>query len=127
MRDESHRRAIDKMGIRSTITVPLVARSETIGVLSLIRLEGSPIFDEVDRALAEEIGRRTAVAIDNARLHRNRAEVARTLQATLLPPELPDVPGADLAAEYHPAGDGVEVGGDFYDVFSLSPTTAGFS
>ena len=60
------------------------------------------------------------MAIDNARLHRSRAEVARTLQATLLPPELPDVPGAELAAEYHPSGDGVEVGGDFYDVFSLS-------
>jgi GAF domain-containing protein len=82
LRDEEHRRAIDKMGIRSTITVPLIARSETIGVLSLIRLEMSPIFDETDRALAEEIGRRTAVAIDNARLHRGRAEVARTLQAT---------------------------------------------
>ncbi|MGO9342119.1 MAG: SpoIIE family protein phosphatase [Acidimicrobiales bacterium] len=118
--DEGHRRTIDAIGIRSTIIVPLVARSKTIGLLSLMRLEGSEPFDEVDRALAEEIGRRTAVAIDNARLHRNRAEVARTLQATLLPPELPDVPGADLAAQYHSAGDGVEVGGDFYDVFSLS-------
>lgn len=118
--DERHRRAIDTMGIRSTITVPLVARSETIGILTLMRLEGSTPFDEVDRFLAEEIGRHTAVAIDNARLHRNRAEVARTLQATLLPPELPDVPGAELAAQYHSAGDGVEVGGDFYDVFSLS-------
>jgi serine phosphatase RsbU (regulator of sigma subunit) len=85
-----------------------------------MRLDGSIPFDEVDRRLAEEIGRRTAVAIDNARLHRSRAEVAMTLQATLLPPELPDVPGADIAAEYHPSGDGVEVGGDFYDVFSLS-------
>ncbi len=118
--DEGHRRLIDTMGIRSTITVPLIARSETIGVLGLMRLEGSAAFDEVDRRLAEEIGRRTAVAIDNARLHMNRAEVARTLQATLLPPELPDVPGAELAAQYHSAGDGVEVGGDFYDVFSLS-------
>jgi serine phosphatase RsbU (regulator of sigma subunit)/putative methionine-R-sulfoxide reductase with GAF domain len=118
--DLQHRRAIDTMGIRSTISVPLVARSETIGILTLMRLEDSIPFDESDRLLAEEIGRRTAVAIDNARLHRNRAEVARTLQATLLPPELPEVPGAELAAQYHSAGDGVEVGGDFYDVFSLS-------
>jgi serine phosphatase RsbU (regulator of sigma subunit)/putative methionine-R-sulfoxide reductase with GAF domain len=118
--DEGHRRVIDAIGIRSTIAVPLVARSRTIAVLGLMRLEGSEPFDEADRRLAEEIGRRTAVAIDNARLHRNRAEVARTLQATLLPPELPDVPGAELAAQYHSAGDGVEVGGDFYDVFSLS-------
>jgi len=46
------------------------------------------------------------------------AALARTLQRSLLPPELPEVPGVELAARYHPAGGGVDVGGDFYDVFS---------
>jgi serine phosphatase RsbU (regulator of sigma subunit)/PAS domain-containing protein len=45
------------------------------------------------------------------------AALARTLQQSLLPPDLPDVPGLELAAMYHPAGGGTEVGGDFYDVF----------
>jgi PAS domain-containing protein len=45
------------------------------------------------------------------------AALARTLQQSLLPPDLPDVPGLELAARYHPAGGGLEVGGDFYDVF----------
>lgn len=119
-RGDQHRRVMDGVGIKATITVPLVTRTTTMGVLSLMRLIGSPAFDEGDRRLAEEVGRRIAVAVDNARLHMNRAEVARTLQSTLLPPELPHVPGADLAAEYHPAGDGIDVGGDFYDVFSLT-------
>ncbi|NYD58276.1 sigma-B regulation protein RsbU (phosphoserine phosphatase) [Nocardioides marinisabuli] len=45
--------------------------------------------------------------------------LARTLQQTLIPPTPPAVPDLDVAAAYRPAGDGTEVGGDFYDVFSL--------
>ncbi len=45
--------------------------------------------------------------------------LARTLQQTLIPPSPPSVPGLDLAARYRPAGDGEEVGGDFYDVFEI--------
>ncbi|HWH34353.1 MAG TPA: SpoIIE family protein phosphatase [Acidimicrobiales bacterium] len=45
------------------------------------------------------------------------ATLARTLQQSLLPPALPEIPGAELAARYHPAGSGLEIGGDFYDVF----------
>ncbi|MFN2611416.1 MAG: PP2C family protein-serine/threonine phosphatase, partial [Actinomycetota bacterium] len=51
------------------------------------------------------------------RLYRDRSMVAATLQRSLLPPELPHVPGIDLGARYVAAGDGIEVGGDFYDVF----------
>ncbi len=47
------------------------------------------------------------------------AALARTLQESLLPPALPGIPGLELAARYHPAGDGSEVGGDFYDVFQV--------
>lgn len=52
--------------------------------------------------------------------HRARA-LARTLQQTLIPPMLPRIEGLDVAAAYHPAGDGSEVGGDFYDVFQVGP------
>ena len=48
---------------------------------------------------------------------RRSVELARALQTSLLPPRLPDVPGLDLGARYHPALAGLEVGGDFYDVF----------
>jgi PAS domain S-box-containing protein len=48
------------------------------------------------------------------------ANLARTLQESLLPPDLPDIGGAEVAARYHPAGDGSDIGGDFYDVFQIS-------
>ena len=53
------------------------------------------------------------------RPRRRRALLARTLQQTLIPPTPPAIPGLDVAAEYRPAGDGTEVGGDFYDVFQV--------
>ncbi len=48
------------------------------------------------------------------------ASLARTLQESLLPPDLPSIIGAEVAARYHPAGDGSEIGGDFYDVFQIN-------
>lgn len=63
-----------------------------------------------------EIALRAAVAQE--REARGRADtLARTLQESLLPPELPLVPGLELAARFRPAGGGVELVGDFYDVF----------
>ena len=58
-----------------------------------------------------------SVAIDNARLYEERSYIARTLQRSLLPPRLPEIPGVETAARYRAAGEGIEVGGDFYDVF----------
>jgi sigma-B regulation protein RsbU (phosphoserine phosphatase) len=76
-------------------------------------------FTEDDLVLAEEFARRAALAIDNARLYSERDHVARALQASLLPPSLPEIPGVDVAARYVAAGEGNEVGGDFYDVFQV--------
>jgi len=67
--------------------------------------------------LAQELARRCATAIDNARLYTERSYIARTLQESLLPIELPDIPGVEAAARFRPTGEGNEVGGDFYDMF----------
>ena len=69
--------------------------------------------------LAEDLARRAAVAVDNARLYSERAQIARTLQESLLPPQLPTIPGVEVAARYLAAGEGIDVGGDFYDLFDL--------
>jgi serine phosphatase RsbU (regulator of sigma subunit) len=74
--------------------------------------------DDDDRVLFEDLGRRAALALDSARLYAERDHIARTLQSSLLPRQLPDIPGAEIAARYRPAGAGNEVGGDFYDCFS---------
>jgi serine phosphatase RsbU (regulator of sigma subunit) len=59
------------------------------------------------------------VALDNARLYEDRERVVRALQETLLPPALPDIAGLDVAARYRVAEGGIDIGGDFYDVFPL--------
>ncbi|MGW2917913.1 SpoIIE family protein phosphatase [Streptomyces angustmyceticus] len=99
------------------VCVPLRVRGRTFGVLTLLAT-GRPLDGHVI-ALAEELAHRAASSADNAHQFSNRAQLARELQAGLLPPELPRIPGADLAASYYPAGEGLEVGGDFYDVFPL--------
>lgn len=58
--------------------------------------------------------------IQLARSHERLAHIARTLQASLLPPGLPHIEGYDVAATYRPMGEGFEVGGDFYDVFEVT-------
>ena len=68
-------------------------------------------------ATIEELARRAAVAVDNARLYGERSYIASRLQQSLLPPHLPDVPGLEIAARFRPAGEAYDVGGDFYDIF----------
>ncbi|MCR8578836.1 GAF domain-containing SpoIIE family protein phosphatase [Streptomyces sp. Isolate_219] len=104
-------------GVTGYVSVPLGARGRTFGVLTL--LATGPPLDGHAIALAEELARRAASSADNAHQFTDRVQLARDLQAGLLPPELPTIPGAELAASYHPAGEGLDVGGDFYDVFPL--------
>jgi PAS domain-containing protein len=101
-------------GRTTMLTVPILVRDGTAGAITLY----AGGFTEPDIALAEDLGLRIGAAVDNARLYRTRAAIAQTLQQSLLPPELPEIPGLEIAAHYRPAGEGIEVGGDFYDVFS---------
>ena len=103
---------------RVRVIVPLRARERVVGALAA----GFDVLPAADRAetltLLEELGRRAALALDNARLYAERSAVAQTLQRSLLPPDLPLIPGAQLAARYLAAGSGIEIGGDFYDCFA---------
>jgi GAF domain-containing protein len=103
------------------IVVPLaIAEKPPIGALSLAMAESGRTFGEGDLALAAELGRRAAIAVENARLYAERSQIAATLQQSLLPPELPEIPGFRLASLYRAAGEQNEVGGDFYDAFEVS-------
>ena len=115
--DDEHYRILTEFGMRSVIIVPMTTRGRTLGALTFVSGDSGRRFDEQDVELAQELGRRCATAIDNARLYTERSYIARTLQESLLPIELPDIPGVEAAARFRPTGEGNEVGGDFYDMF----------
>lgn len=109
----------DLVGAHSYIAVPLLARGRPLGTLSLATVPGGrPPYTADDLALVQDLGRRLVLAIEHARLYGAERRVATTLQKSLLPPELPDIPGVELAARYRAASAESEVGGDFYDLFS---------
>ena len=116
-RNEDHRAAVERLGMRSLIIVPLVARGRTLGAITLILDISERRYDEQDLATAQGLADRAALAIDNARLYRAQIEIATTLQRSLLPERLPEIPDVDVGARYMPASQAVEVGGDFYDVW----------
>ena len=113
--------------IRSAIVVPMRVPSRTIGAMSFFTSESRRRLTDADVALAEQLARRAAVAVENSRLHTQLAEVAETLQNSLLPSELPDVPGWEIAALYRPpeTEQRIDVGGDFYEVFEAHGSLPG--
>ncbi|QHC27272.1 SpoIIE family protein phosphatase [Streptomyces sp. GS7] len=109
-----------------TVVLPLVARNRVIGMLTL----GKPTeehFRQEILELAEDLSRRAALALDNARLYSERTAISQSLQRSLLPPELPDIPGVEVEVIYRAAGEGNEVGGDFYDLFPIRDGAYGFA
>jgi GAF domain-containing protein len=108
------------LNIAAAAIVPITVRGRTIGALALATEAGRTIDDEAV-SLAQQLADRAGAAIDISRLFTARTQAARELQASLLPPQLPNVPGLDLGARYLAGSAGLEVGGDFYDVFPVSP------
>ena len=121
--DEEHRELLRTMGMKSVMIVPMAARDRALGAVTLVSSESGRRFGDDDLALAHELARRAANAVDNARLYRERSYIARTLQESLLPSKLPEIPGVELATRYRAAGQAFEVGGDFYDVFDCGRGT----
>ncbi|MDP9101806.1 MAG: SpoIIE family protein phosphatase [Actinomycetota bacterium] len=100
------------------LAVPLLARRRLLGLL-LVGRPTTGSYGREDVSLLTDLARRAALAVDNARLYEERTAIAQALQASLLPPTLPEADGLEFGARYAAAGEGNEVGGDFYDVFTL--------
>jgi PAS domain S-box-containing protein len=115
--DEEQLEVIRELQLSSVMLLPLRARGRTLGTISFVFAESRRSYGEADLVLAEDLASRAALALDNARLYRERDEIARTLQEGLLPGPVPEIPGVELAARYQAAGEGIDVGGDFYDAF----------
>ncbi|MGV2920114.1 SpoIIE family protein phosphatase [Streptomyces alfalfae] len=109
-----------------TVVLPLVARNRVIGMLTLGKPSDEHFRQEI-LELAEDLSRRAALALDNARLYSERTAISQSLQRSLLPPGLPQVPGVEVDVIYRAAGEGNEVGGDFYDLFPIRDGAYGFA
>ncbi|WP_243640177.1 SpoIIE family protein phosphatase [Streptacidiphilus pinicola] len=102
----------------SVLAVPLSARGTVLGVASFYRSLDAGPFRADDLTLAEELAHRAAVCLDNARRYQREHTLALTLQRSLLPRALPELPAVEVAHRYLPAQEGV--GGDWFDVIPLS-------
>lgn len=109
-----------------TVVLPLVARNRVIGMLTLGKPSDEHFRQEI-LELAEDLSRRAALALDNARLYSERMAISQSLQRSLLPPGLPQIPGVEVDVIYRAAGEGNEVGGDFYDLFPIRDGAYGFA
>ncbi|MFK0215828.1 SpoIIE family protein phosphatase [Streptomyces sp. NPDC090298] len=98
--------------------VPLVARGQVLGAITVTRLRTREPFDAQDCVLIDEVVARAALNIDNARLYTTQREAALTLQRSLTNNELPAVTGLELTGRYLPASSH-DVGGDWFDVIAL--------
>ena len=104
-------------GIRCLLGVPLFADGRVIGVMHVGTLKARRL-DEEDVRLLQRAADRAALAIDRAQLGEQRT-VTALMQRTLLPEALPQLPGLRFSAKYLPAGSGIKVGGDWYDVLQM--------
>ena len=116
--DPAARDFVVSSGYRSAVAMPLIARNRSLGALSLFYRGDRLRHDPEHLALMRDLADRAATALDNANMYAARTHLARTLQRSLLPETLPVLDKLALSSAYHPVGEGNEVGGDFYDVFT---------
>jgi PAS domain S-box-containing protein len=116
----------EQIGVSSAIVVPMRARRQVLGALTLFTDGSGRVFEEADLDTAADLARRAALTVDNARLYQREHDVAEALQRSLLP-QLPAVPGLDRAARYLPGSTAAQVGGDWYDLFRLPDGTVGIA
>jgi len=105
-------------GLHSALSVPLVARGRSLGVLSVLAQEPA-VFTEEDMGLLHTFASQAALAIDTADLYGREHNIASVLQSSILPETLPEFPEVETSSVYRAAGEGVEIGGDYYDVFRV--------
>jgi PAS domain S-box-containing protein len=118
--DQQHLQLLLAVGMRSVLIVPMSVGGKVLGAMTLVSAESARAFDELDLTLAEQAAARAAVAIENSRLYSQRSTIARTLQQSLLPDQLPEIPGYELASLYLPALETSMVGGDFYEIWPVA-------
>jgi PAS domain S-box-containing protein len=108
-------------GVFATLVAVPLTFAGVVHAALVLTMRREHRFMAADRAFLAALADQAAHALERARLFEERAYVARTLQAGLLPERLTEIPGLEVAIRYHSIADGGSVGGDFYDCFDMSP------
>ncbi|WNZ14122.1 SpoIIE family protein phosphatase [Streptomyces sp. 11x1] len=115
----AQQRLFKEAGLRSAAIAPIRGPRAVLGALTLGLSERPGTFTDAELSLLDDIARRAGLALENARLYQRQRHIAETMQRHLLP-QMPEVPGLRMAARYESASKSSQVGGDWYDVFTLS-------
>ncbi|MFE6282653.1 SpoIIE family protein phosphatase [Streptomyces sp. NPDC057877] len=113
-----HNGFLGAVGASSAVTVPLGVEDRITGALTVVRTDPAHPFDQGDLEAVGDVGRRVGMVVDNTRRYGRQRAVAEAMQRNLLAP-LPRPGRLRLAARYQPAPAGSQVGGDWYDAFTL--------
>ncbi|GAB3360546.1 SpoIIE family protein phosphatase [Modestobacter lapidis] len=119
VRDPVELRTVRALQLTSIVAVPLVAEGRVLGVLTLGADRRRGAFTAADVEVAEQLAHQVSLVMAKAQRYEFEVRTSHTLQATLLPPPPPEVPGVAVAVRYLAANRGAEIGGDFYDVAPL--------
>lgn len=114
-RDQQHLTLLRELGLGSGMVLPIQATGRVLGVITLCNALGRLVSDD-EFDLAQDLAQRAGAAFENALLFAARESAAAMLQASLLPAALPGSDRVAFVGRYRPASQGLEVGGDFYDV-----------
>ena len=117
--DVRHLEVSKALQLTSIVAVPLIADGRRLGVLTLATDHRRSPFTGADVEVAEQLGLQVSLVLAKAQRYELDVRTSHTLQANLLPPSPPQIPGLATAVRYLAATQGVEVGGDFYDVVPL--------
>ncbi|WP_307866132.1 SpoIIE family protein phosphatase [Streptomyces smyrnaeus] len=121
--ERAHPPAVHQDGMAAWAFLPLHASGRVIGTLVLAYDQPHP-FTPPERALLTSLAGLIAQALDRARLYDTQRQLAHSLQTGLLPHRLASVPSLEVAARYLPAGRGMDIGGDFYDLIRSGRSSA---
>ena len=117
--DERHLQVCRALELAGVVAVPLIADGRRLGVLTVATDRRRSPFSEADVEVAEQLGLQLSLVLAKAQRYELDVRTSHTLQANLLPPSPPEIRGLTTAVRYLAATQGVEVGGDFYDVVRL--------
>jgi PAS domain S-box-containing protein len=115
-----------RLGADSCLIVPLSARGQRIGCLTLAYVDSGRRYESEDLEFAEDLSRRASTALETARLYTGEHRTALALQRSMLP-AIPRVAGLEFAARYLPGSYGAEIGGDWFDVLPLPDGSTGLA